>query len=68
MSGWSDAWYGAHSFDSSAVHVPGDVSSQVASAASSGRMTGCRSCSQLNSLLASVVTIENVHSGSVLPA
>ena len=67
MSGCSAETYGAQSLLSSGVHFPGDVSSQTDSACLSVRMTVWRSCNQLNPLLASVVTIVNVHNGSLLP-
>jgi hypothetical protein len=41
-----------------------EVSSQRSSASCEVRMTGCRSCSHARLLLAAVVTIVNVQSGS----
>ena len=53
---------------SAAVHVCERVSSQAWISASDVRITGWRSCSHANSLLAAVVTTVNVHRGSGAPA
>lgn len=45
--------------------MPEDVSNQALRASVVDRITGCLSWSQLNVLFASVVTIVNVHNGSV---
>jgi len=62
--GESESPYGSSRRLSLGSHVCVEVSSQRSSASWEVRMTGCRSCSHEKLLLAAVVTIVNVQSGS----
>lgn len=66
-SGESESLYGSKRRFSFGSHDCVDVSSQRSRDSCELRMTGCRSCSHAKLLLAAVVTIVNVQSGSDWP-
>lgn len=66
--GEDSSWYDLTISVSLGFHDCDEVSSHVLKASSLDRITGCLSCNQLNSELASVVTIVKVHNGSLRPS